>query len=90
MNSIDRTRLEIHTRYWRDWGTNPSWGAWHPLKPKIYYTYEEGNTDPTIKMMKARIEKVKKQDAKQLYFYKAEYKIVKVREIQITEDIELV
>jgi len=87
--TTDTTRFEIQTRYWRDWAINPGWGYWYPLKPKINYGYEEGNVDPLLKVMKDRINKVIERDTAsgKRYYQKVEYKIVKVREIKIEEDI---
>jgi hypothetical protein len=89
VTTTENTRFEIQTRYWRDWNINPGWGHWHPLKPKINYSYEEGNEDPLLEVMKDRIKKVIERNVVQgnRYYQKTEYKIVKVREIKIEEDV---
>ena len=89
MTTTENIRFEIQKRYWRDWNINPSWGYWHPLTPKINYSYEEGNEEPVLKVMKARMNKIIARNVgpESSYYQKTEYKIVKVREIKIEEDV---
>lgn len=89
MTTTENTRFEIQTRFWRDWGINPGWGIWHPLKPKINYSYEEWNVDTLLKVMKARIKKIIAQNVEpgNRYYQQTEYRIAKIREIKIEEII---
>jgi hypothetical protein len=83
--TYEEVRFEIHRRYWRDWASPPSWGYWHPCRPNLKYTYEEGNLEPVIKTMQGRIAKIQARRPENAG--RVEYKIVKVRKIQIIEDI---
>jgi len=84
---IENVRLEIHHRYWRGWNTPGEWGNWYPASPNLAYKYEEGNLDPVIAQMQKRINKLLKEQDDLAMEHKVEYKIVKVREIKITEDV---
>lgn len=84
---IENTRLEIHKRYWRGWNYQEGWGSWFPAKPNLAYSYEEGNLDPVIKQMQKRINKLLKEQDDLGLEYKIEYKVVKVTEIKIIEDV---
>lgn len=64
---------------------DPDWSHWFALRPRSKYAYKEGNFDPAHKKIKARIKKAKDLDARMED--KRQYKIVKVREIRIQEDI---
>jgi hypothetical protein len=84
MTTTEDERLEIHHRYWRDWAVNPGWGNWYPCRPNIKYPSEDENRLHVLKAMRDRIAKIK---AKKSIFSPVEYKIVKVREIKIVEDV---
>jgi hypothetical protein len=84
--TTDNTRLEIQTRYWREWSTQPDWGYWHPLRPNLRYNYEEGNIAPVLEKMQARIEKTTAKTP-QAERGKMQYRIVKIREIRIVEEL---
>ena len=84
MKTTEDTRLEIHSRYWRDWRVNPGWGNWHPCRPNIKYNSTEEDRAHVLKIMQDRIAKIK---TKLTPFDQVEYKIVKVREIKIVEDV---
>jgi len=92
MKTIEATYLEIQTRYWRSWRMpDPDWSHWFALKPRSKYTYKEDiflaqdNLEPALKKIKARIKKAKDLDER--LGDNRQYKIVKVREIRIQEDI---
>lgn len=82
---MTNTRLEIQSRYWRDWVTNAGWGYWHPVRPNLHYHYEEDNLAPVLEKMKARIKKITAKD--EPYDLRRQYRIVKITEIKIVEEI---
>ena len=84
---IENVRLEIHQRYWRGWNDPGEWGNWYPARPNLAYKYEEGNLDPVIKQIQKRINKLVKEHEDLKFEHRLEYKIVKVREIKIIEDV---
>jgi hypothetical protein len=76
-------RLEIHQRYWRDWADG-GWGSWYPCRPNIKYNSTEEDREHVLKIMRARLAKI---ESRQPILAQVEYKIVKIREIKIVEDI---
>lgn len=83
--TTDNTRLEIQMRYWRDWLTNEGWGNWHPYRPNLRYHYEEDNLAPVLEKMQDRIRKAQTKDGQNNT--RMQYRIVKIREIRIVEEI---
>lgn len=81
----DETRIEIHKRYWRSWTTEPGWGLWYQHSPKIHYPYDENNLEALLKKIHTRIKKAKAADLA-MEAYK-EYRVMKVREIILEEEI---
>jgi hypothetical protein len=83
MPTTENERLEIHSRYWRDWAGG-GWGSWHPCRPNIKYNSAEENRAYVLKIMQDRIAKI---ELRQPILAQVEYKIVKVREIRVVEDV---
>ena len=82
--TTDNTWLEIHHRHWREW-SGGGWGNWYPCRPKLEYTSAEEDREHILKIMRARIAKIKSR--RPIARVETQHKIVKVREIKITEDI---
>ena len=85
IRTTEDTYYEIQKRYWRSWSTNPEWGIWYPKSPNIKYTYNEESTAHVLNTMNARIKRALAND--EALNSQTQYKIVKVRKIQITEDV---
>jgi hypothetical protein len=84
MPTTEDIRLEIHSRYWRDWAGG-GWGYWHPCRPNIKYNSQEEHRPYVLKVMQDRIAKIKSRRPEN--DDKVQYKIVKVIEIRIVEDV---
>lgn len=85
MATVEDTYYEVQKRYWRSWSTNPDWGSWFPKSPNIKYSYNAEISAHVLNTINARIEKALVEDA--AINNQTQYKIVKVRKIQITEDV---
>ena len=80
----ENERLEIHHRHWREWAGG-GWGNWHPCRPKLEYNSAEEDREHVLKILRARIVKI--ESRRPIDRVEAQYKIVKVREIKIIEDV---